>query len=69
MWRALAAFVGLMLAAGIYMFATGAAADPSPAAATPGAPGAPSFGFALAAGAVALAATLLVTRPRIRMRR
>lgn len=68
MWRALLAFVGVMLAAGLYVLFTTGPVEPTPAAA-PYSPGASSFGFALAAGAVALAATLMVARPRFRMRR
>lgn len=68
MWRALSAFIGLMLAAGLYVMLTGGVAQPAPAAAPTG-PTVESFGFALAAGAVALAATLMVSRPRMRMRR
>jgi hypothetical protein len=67
MWRALVVFVGLLLAAGVYVLVTGDA--PHAQAAEPGAPRASDFGFALAAGAIALAATLMVARPRTRMRR
>lgn len=68
MLRALLAFVGVMLAIGLYVLVTGVPADAAPAAA-PHAPRASDFGFALAAGAIALAATMLVSRPRTRMRR
>lgn len=68
MWRALVAFVGVLLAAGLYVLATGGVAT-NTAAAAPTAPPSTSFGFALAAGAIALAATLMVSRPRLRMRR
>lgn len=68
MWRALAAFVVVLLAAGVYTLAT---ADPSGAASatSPGNVASRDFGFALAAGAIALAATLLIAKPRLRMRR
>lgn len=66
MWRALYAFVGLLLLAGVYVVVT----DPGNAhAAAPPAPSSGDFGFALAAGAVALAATMMVARPRMRFRR
>lgn len=68
MWRALVAFVGVLLAAGLYVLVTAGPAEPAPAAA-PYAPATSDFGFALAAGAIALAATLMVARPRIRLRR
>lgn len=64
--RALALVVGLLLLAGIYALLTGSAAAP---AAAPEGPGASQFGFALAAGAIALAATMMVSRPRMRFRR
>lgn len=67
MWRALVAFVGILLAVGVYALMTGPAEPAS--AASPPAPGTTSFGFALAAGAIALAATILVSRPRLRFRR
>lgn len=67
MWRALMVFVGVLLAAGLYVLVTGPA-EAAPAASTPS-PRASDFGFALAAGAIALAATLMVTKPRHRMRR
>jgi hypothetical protein len=63
--KALAAFVFVLLAAGVYALASGETAP----AASPGGPGASSFGFALAAGAVALAATILMSRPKLRFRR
>ena len=66
MWRALAVFVGLLLFAGIYVLVM----DPGQAhAASPPQASGSDFGFALAAGAVALAATMMVSRPRRRMRR
>lgn len=68
MLRALLAFVGVMLAVGLYALFTAGPANPA-AAAAPASTGATSFGFALAAGAIALAATLMVARPRLRMRR
>lgn len=66
MWRALLAFVGLLLGVGLYALFTGPA--PAPAA-TPYEPATGDFGFALAAGAIALAATMMVVRPRSRLRR
>jgi len=68
MWRILAVFVGILLFAGVYVLFTTGPAQAAPAA-SPGAPDQADFGFALAAGAVALAATLMVTRPRMRLRR
>ena len=68
MLRALVLFVGVLLAAGIYVLVTGGPASAAPAA-EPGGPRATDFGFALAAGAIALGATLMVTRPRSRIRR
>ena len=68
MWRALLAFVGVMLAVGLYAVVTAGPAEPTQAAA-PYSPGASDFGFALAAGAIALAATMMVARPRLRFRR
>ncbi|HET6405731.1 MAG TPA: hypothetical protein VFH78_13900 [Candidatus Thermoplasmatota archaeon] len=68
MWRALLAFVGVLLAVGLYALFTTAPAEPTPAAA-PYTPGTSDFGFALAAGAIALAATMMVARPRMRFRR
>lgn len=65
MYRAMAVLVLLMLGAGVYVLATGGAAS----AAEPRGPPAQDFGFALAAGSIALAATLLVARPRMRFRR
>lgn len=67
MWRALVVFVGILLAAGVYVLVTGPA-EAAPAA-QPQTPGTTSFGFALAAGAIALAATIMVSRPRLRLRR
>lgn len=68
MWRALSVFVVLLLGVGLYVVITGGAsaraATPPVSGATPG-----DFGYALAAGAVALAATLMVSRPRTRIRR
>jgi hypothetical protein len=69
MWRALAIFVGVLLAVGTYAALAGDPPEPvrQPAADKEG-PSTTSLGFALAAGAVALAATLMVSRPRRRMR-
>lgn len=68
MWRALSLLVVLLLGAGVYALVTGGAtAGPSPGDAT--GPTSTQFGYALAAGAVALGATLLVSRPRMRFRR
>lgn len=64
--RALTLAVGMMLLVGVYAVVTGSAATP---AAEPRGPGASEFGFALAAGAIALAAAALLSRPRIRYRR
>lgn len=66
MIRALAAMVGLLVVVGIYAVFTGGA---SAHAASPAGPGTTDFGFALAAGAIALGATLLMSRPRFRFRR
>lgn len=69
MWRALAVFVGLLLAVGTYAALAGDPPEPVRPAPQPGeGPSSTSLGFALAAGAVALAATLMVSRPRRRMR-
>ena len=69
MWRALSLLVGALLAVGVYgLFAGGASAH----TATPQAGAGPSstdFGFALAAGAIALCAVLIANRPRMRLRR
>lgn len=65
MWRALAVFAVLMVGAGVYVLATGGAAP----AASPDSPPPQNFGFALAAGSIALAATFIVSRPRFRFRR
>ena len=65
MWRALAVFAFLMVGAGVYVLATGGAAP----AAAPASPSKHDFGFALAAGSIALAATFIVSRPRFRFRR
>jgi hypothetical protein len=64
--RALAALVGVLLVVGVYGVMTGGA---QAHAASPSGPGATHFGFALAAGAVALGATILMSRPRLRFRR
>ena len=64
--RSLALVVGLLLLVGVYALVTGSAAAP---AAAPEGPSGSQFGFALAAGAIAMAATLLVSRPRMRFRR
>lgn len=64
--RSLALVVGLLLLVGVYALVTGGAAAP---AAAPEGPDKSQFGFALAAGAIAMAATLLVSRPRMRFRR
>lgn len=69
MWRALLVFVGIMLAVGLYVLFTGGPPAEHASAAAPTSPTTGSFGFALAAGAIALAATLMVSRPRLRMRR
>lgn len=69
MWRALVVFVVLILGAGIYVLATGSAQDPAANAAAPEEPSSAEFGYALAAGSIALAATMLATRPRGRFRR
>ena len=65
MLRALVAFVLLLMVAGVVVLATGGAAT----AAEPSRASQASFGFALAAGAIAMAATFLVARPRFRFRR
>lgn len=67
MLQALVVLVGAFLAAGLYALVTTGPAEATHAAS--GSPGTSSFGFALAAGAVALAVTLLVSRPRLRLRR
>jgi len=65
MWHALSLLVVVLLGVGVYAVVTGGA---SAHAATPpaAAPSSTDFGFALAAGAIALAATLMVSRPRLR---
>lgn len=63
--RALVAFVVILLGVGAFALAT---EGPAPAA-SPGGPTVASFGFALAAGAIALMATILMSRPRLRFRR
>lgn len=68
MWRALLAFVGVLLAVGLYVLFTAGPAEPASAAA-PYEPATGDFGFALAAGMIALAATMMVVRPKFRMRR
>ena len=67
MLRALAAMVGVFLVVGVYAVVTGGASAHT-AAPSSGASGT-DFGFALAAGAIALAATLMLSRPRLRFRR
>jgi len=64
--RALAALVGLLVVVGVYGVVTGGA---QAHAASHAGPGSADFGFALAAGAVALGATILMSRPRFRFRR
>ena len=66
MLRALAALVGLLVVVGVYGVLTGGA---SARAAAPTGPSGTDFGFALAAGAIALGATILMSRPRLRFRR
>lgn len=66
MLRALAALVAVLLVIGVYGVITGGA---QAHAASPSGPTSAHFGFALAAGAIALAATLLMSRPRFRFRR
>lgn len=65
MFRALVGFVMALLAVGVWGLVSSGTAP----AASPDAPTVTSFGFALAAGAIALAATLMMTRPRLRFRR
>ena len=65
--RALFVVILGLLAVGIFVaFSGGPAHTAAPAA---GGAGATEFGYALAAGAIALAATILVNRPRMRFRR
>ena len=67
MWRALAILVVLLIGIGLYSVVAGGA---SPAAAPEQAgPSSSHFGFALAAGAVALAAVVLMNRPKFARRR
>ena len=66
MLRALIALVAVLLAIGVYSVMTGGA---SAHAAAPEGPHPSQFGYALAAGAIALAATLLLSRPKLRFRR
>lgn len=68
-YRALAVLVFLLLAVGVYAVVTGGAAAHAAAPPDRSGPSAGDFGFALAAGAVALAATLMMSRPRFRFRR
>ena len=58
--------VGALVLVGVYAVVTGGA---SAHAAAPAGPSTTDFGFALAAGAVALAATIMLSRPRLRFRR
>lgn len=69
MWRVLAVMVFGLLAAGIYVVLSGGAS--ANAAASPGPVGdsTADFGFALAAGSVALMAAVMLTRPRFPRRR
>ena len=66
--RALLIVVLGLVAVGIYAAFTGGPAHAA-APATGGSVGTTDFGYALAAGAIALAATILVSRPRMRFRR
>lgn len=65
MWRALALFVVLVLGTGTYIALAG---DPPERPEESTGASTTSLGFALAAGAIALAATLMVSRPRRRFR-
>lgn len=66
MLRALLALVAIFVAIGVYSVLTGGAAAH---AAAPEGPRSSDFGYALAAGAIALAATILLSRPKLRFRR
>jgi hypothetical protein len=59
--------VGVFLVVGLYAVVTGGASAHTAAPAS--GPSSTDFGFALAAGAVALAATMMLSRPRTRLRR
>lgn len=69
MWRALAFMTFLLLGVGLYAVVSGGAAAHAAAPAEQAGPGTMDFGFALAAGAVALGVTAMMTRPRLRYRR
>ena len=68
MWRALTLFVALLLGAGVYALVTGDASAGRSATTASGATSG-QFGFALAAGAIALFAALFLSRPKLRSRR
>jgi len=69
MWRILAVLVFLLLGVGLYAVVSGDAAAHAAAPPDKAGPGSSDFGFALAAGSVALLATLMMSRPRMRFRR
>ena len=69
MWRALSLLVGLLLGVGIYVAVSGGASAHAAAPRDVAGPSAGEFGYALAAGAIALAAAVMMRRPRIRIRR
>lgn len=69
MWRLLAAMVVLLLGVGLYAVVSGDAAAHAAAPPDRAGPSTTDFGFALAAGSVALLATLMMSRPRMRFRR
>lgn len=69
MWRALAVLVFLLLGVGLYAVVSGDAAAHAAAPPDRAGPGSMDFGFALAAGAVALLATIMMSRPKMRFRR
>lgn len=69
MYRALAVLVLLLVGVGVYAVVTGGAAANAAAPPQHAGPTTTDLGFALAAGAVALGATIMMSRPRFRMRR
>ena len=70
MWRALSLLVGVLLAVGVYAgFTGGAAAHAATPREAASGPSASDFGFALAAGSIALSAALIASRPKMRLRR
>ena len=69
MWRALAVLVFLLLGVGLYAVVSGDAAAHAAAPPDRAGPSSADFGFALVAGCIALFATIMMSRPRMRFRR